>query len=72
MLALAHRDYLVVHDVAVRQLEPPHLRRGWRRRRTADPAARIGWALMGSTTAVGVRLSVQVGARAGSDPTNPG
>jgi hypothetical protein len=36
-----------------------------------DPAARIGWALMGSTISVAVGVSVWVGARARSDPTIP-
>src|SRR5215211_1032500 len=36
-----------------------------------EPAARIGWALMGSTISVAVGVSVRVGARARSDPTIP-
>ena len=40
-------------------------------RRGAQPAARIGWALMGSTISVVVGVSVRVGARARSDPTIP-
>jgi hypothetical protein len=39
--------------------------------RSLDPAARIGWALMGSTISVAVGVSVRVGARARSDPTIP-
>jgi phage terminase large subunit-like protein len=35
------------------------------------PAARIGWALMGSTISMVVGVSVRVGARARSDPTIP-